>query len=220
VLLLTATRSDVLDCLASRGVAAIIGTASEFSEHVLVSLKPRRLSLIELASRDKMQPGNSQDVLKRLDGAIRSGVVTIHAASGGNGIESFPDSYFDFVHLEAADTYADCLGALRACAPKVKQAGLITGRGYRAIAGASRDGVVQAVNNFVIESGFNFLALTMEASPAYMIAKDADAPAVAEFVSAVASKNLVAAQIVNAEHKVFAQIEVSGEPQRYIFSFD
>jgi hypothetical protein len=41
-----------------------------------------------------------------------------------------------------------------------------------------------------------------------------------DFVAAVAKNYPVMAQIVNAEHKVFEQVEVPFAPQKYIFSFD
>jgi len=105
----------------------------------------------------------------------------------------------------------------------VKPSGFITGHDYQTIPISRKEnhnGVIQAVNNFVIEKEYAFLALTFEEAPTYIISKDPDTFEATSFIANVARKFPIMAQIVNAEHKVFEQIEAPFAPQKYIFSFD
>jgi hypothetical protein len=219
VLLIGADRSRLLACFAQRGMAAYIGEAGAFAAEVLVQLKPKRLCLIAPMHEAAQGREPVNGLPAGFEGAMRAGVITLHR-SGETGIDSFPDEYFDLVYLEGAADGAACLAALRSLAPKVKPSGWISGSGYQALEGPGRRGVVKAVNQFVIESGCHFFALTNEASPTYVIAKDADTPEAAELMSTLAGSGLVDAQIVHAERKVFEQIEVPGSPQKTILSFN
>ena len=105
---------------------------------------------------------------------------------------------------------------------KVKRDGFIHGHDYQTIpvARAEHNNVIQAVHNFIIEREYTFLALTFEEAPSYIIAKDSTSRRTINFITNCAKNHLVMAQIANAEHKVFEQIEAPFSPQRYIFSFD
>jgi hypothetical protein len=238
MLLINATRIEMLSCLAPRGVAAEIVTAEAYyAGYLLSELKPRKLHLIDPwrfqdLSDYRNDANNTTDaegdrryeaVRRKFAAAISAGTVEIHRALSTDIAGSFPDEHFDFIHVDGNHTYAACLADLYAFDRKVKRNGFITGHDYQTIPIARKDnhnGVVQAVNNFVIEKGYTFLALTFEEAPTYVIVKDPDSQQVADFVSAVTKKHQVMAQIVNAEHKVFEQVEAYGTPQRYIFSFD
>ena len=104
----------------------------------------------------------------------------------------------------------------------MKRTGFITGHDYQTIpiARAHHNGVVQAANDFVAETGYEFLVLTFEEAPTYVIAKDPDSPAALDFISTLAKKYMIMAQIANAEYKAFEQVEVPFAPQKYIFSFN
>jgi hypothetical protein len=238
MLLINARRIDMLDCFAPMGIAAEIGTAEGyFAQYMLTGLKPKKLHLIDPwrfqnlpdylkdANNTTDEEGDRRHgaILKKFDKPIRDGTVSVHRAMSTEIVDSFPDEYFDFVHIDGNHTYAACLADLRAFDRKVKRTGFITGHDYQTIPIARKEnhnGVVLAVNHFVIETGYTFLALTFEEAPTYIIVKDPDTFEATSFVSAVAKKWPIMAQIVNAEHKVFEQIEAPFSPQRYIFSFD
>jgi len=237
VLLLNANRNDILSCIAPRGVAAEIGVAEGgYSECLLARLKPKKLHLIDpwrfQDSPDYVMDANNtsdeegerryKGVLEKFAEPIRAGVVKVHRALSTEIAESFPDEYFDFIHIDANHTYSGCLADLRALDHKVKRTGFITGHDYQTIpiARAHHNGVVQAVNCFVIETGYTLLALTFEEAPTYIIVKNRDTEEATDFISDVAKNYLVMAQIMNVERKVFEQIEAPTTPQRYIFSFD
>jgi hypothetical protein len=238
MLLINASRIDMLGFIEPRGVAAEIGTAEAYyAGYLLAGLKPKKLHLIDpwrfQDVADYVQDANNTTdeegdrrynaVCAKFEEPVRAGIVEIHRTLSTEIADSFPDEYFDFIHIDGNHTYAACLADLYAFDRKVKPGGFITGHDYQTIPIARRDnhnGVVQAVNNFVIERGYTFLALTFEEAPTYVIAKDAQSRQAADFVAALAKKHLIMAQIVNAEHKIFEQIEAPYSPQRYIFSFD
>jgi hypothetical protein len=231
-------RIELLSCIPSRGVAAEIGTAEGyFAQYMLKGLKPKQLHLIDPwrfqdlpdyqddANNTSDEEGDRRynAVLKKFEEPIRAGIVKVHRALSTVIADSFPDEYFDFIHIDGNHTYAACLADLYAFDRKVKRTGFITGHDYQTIPIARRDnhnGVIQAVNNFVIEMGYTFLALTFEEAPTYFIVKDPNTQEAMEFVAAATKNFPVMAQIVNAEHKVFEQVEVPLSPQKYIFSFD
>jgi hypothetical protein len=238
MLLINARRIDILDCFPQHGVAAEIGTAQGyFAEYMLKGLNPKKLHLIDpwrfQDLRDYVQDANNttdeegdrrhKAILDKFAKPIRDGVVTVHRTLSTQIADSFADEHFDFIHVDGNHTYAACLADLYAFDRKVKQNGFITGHDYQTIPIARKEnhnGVIQAVNNFVIEKGYTFVALTFEEAPTYIIAKNPDASEVTRFVAQVAMKHPIMAQIVNAEHKVFEQIEAPFSPQKYIFSFD
>jgi hypothetical protein len=238
MLLINARRIDILNCFPPRGIAAEIGTAEAyFAEYMLKELKPAELHLIDPwrfqdISDYQQDANNTTDeegdrrhaaVLKKFAEPIRAGIVKVHRALSTDAVNSFPDEYFDFIHVDGNHTYAACLADLYAFDRKVKRHGFITGHDYQTIPIARKDnhnGVIQAVNNFVIETGYTFLALTFEEAPTYIIAKDPHSAEATNLIANIAKKHLIMAQVVNAEHKVFEQVEVPFSPQRYIFSFD
>ncbi len=238
MLLLNANRNDVLKYLPQNGTAAEIGVATGYySDYLLQGLNPRTLHLVDPWRRqDDVEnyvtdinnttdaEGNRryQGILDKFAPQIANGIVEVHRATSTEIANSFPDEYFDFVYIDAVHTYAGCLDDLYLFDKKVKPDGFIAGHDYQTIpvARAEHNGVIQAVHNFVIEREYTFLALTFEEAPSYIIVKDPNSPRATDFVTDCAKHHLVMAQIVNAEHKVFEQVEVAFAPQRYIFSFD
>jgi predicted O-methyltransferase YrrM len=237
MLLINATRIDILTCLPPGLVVAEIGVAEGYySTYLLDNLKPAKLHLIDpWAFQDisgyTIDRNNTSDaegdrrhraILDKFAEPIRNGQVEVHRSLSTTTAQTFPDEYFDLVFIDANHSYAACLEDLWAFDPKVKKTGFIMGHDYQTIpiAKAHHNGVVQAANNFIIERDYSFLALTFEEAPSYLIVKDPDCELVQNFVAAAIAKFPIMAQIANAEHKVFEQIDVPFSPQRYIFSFD
>lgn len=223
--------------MAPGAVAGEIGVAEAFyAGQLLSNLKPARLHLIDpwrfQAIPDYVMDANNtsdeegdrrcEAVRKKFAEPISAGVVEIHRGLSTDVVDTFPDGYFDFLYVDAIHTYEGCLADLRAFDKKVKRNGLIAGHDYQTIpiARAHHNGVVKAVNDFVAETGYTFLALTFEESPTYVIAKDPDSAVAMNFIAALVKKYMVMAQIANAEHKAFEQVEVPFAPQKYIFSFN
>ena len=237
MLLVNANRIDILTCMIPGCIAGEIGVAEAFyAGHILQYLQPAKLHLIDPwrfqdISDYGMDANNTTDeegdrrynkVHEKFSKAINDGIVVMHRAVSHEIVDSFPDEYFDFLHIDAVHTYSGCLADLRTFERKVKRTGFITGHDYQTIpiARAHHNGVVQAVNDFVKETGYTFLALTFEEAPTYVLSKDPDSTAALNFISSLAKKYMIMAQIANAEHKSFEQVEAPFSPQRYIFSFD
>jgi hypothetical protein len=237
MLLLNAPRSDVLSYFPRGFVAAEVGVAEGgHARQLLDRLAPKKLHLIDPwrfqdipdyvtdANNTTDEEGDRRynGVLAMFDRAIRDGTVEVHRALSTEIANKFPDEYFDFVYIDANHTYSACLEDLCALDPKVKRTGFILGHDYQTIpiARAHHNGVIQAAHNFIIERGYNFLALTFEEAPSYIIAKDPDCAAARTFLANCVVHCQIMAQIVNAEYKVFEQVEIPGSMQRYVFSFD
>jgi len=237
MLLINANRIDILSCMEPGYVAGEIGVAKAYyAGYILSELKPAKLHLIDPwrfqnipdyvmdANNTTDEEGDRRynDVCDKFSAAINAGVVKLHRALSTEIVDTFPDEYFDFLHIDAVHTYSGCLADLRAFDRKVKRTGFITGHDYQTIpiARAHHNGVVRAVNDFVKETGYEFLALTFEEAPTYVLAKDPDSNIALKFIAALATKFTVMAQIANVEDKSFEQVEAPFSPQRYIFSFD
>lgn len=237
MLLVNANRTDILTCMAPGGIAGEIGVAEgHYASHLLTHLKPAKLHLIDPwrfqdipdyvvdANNTSNEEGDRryEAVQAKFSAPIDAGIVQMHRALSTEVVSSFEDEYFDFVYVDGIHTYEGCLADLRAFDRKVKRSGFIVGHDYQTIpiARAHHNGVVKAVSDFVAETGYTFLALTFEESPTYVIAKNPDSAIAMNFVASLARKYMVMAQIANAEHKAFEQVEVPFAPQKYIFSFN
>ena len=237
MLLVNANRIDILTCLPPGGIVGEIGVAEAFyAGHILKWLQPAKLHLIDPwrfqdvpdylsdANNTTDEEGDRRYnlVRKKFSVSIDAGVVELHRALSTEVVNSFPDEYFDFLHIDAMHTYSGCLADLRAFDQKVKRTGFITGHDYQTIpiARDNHNEVIRAVHDFIKETNYTFLALTFEEAPTYVLAKDPDSMTSLNFISALAKKYMIMAQIANAEDKSFEQVVMPFSPQRYIFSFD
>ncbi len=236
MLLVNAGRLNILECLRPGMVAAEIGVAEgDFSDYLLNDMKPSKLHLIDPwrfqdVADYEMDANNTTDaegdrryadVQKKFSGVIDAGVVEIHRALSIEIADTFPDEYFDFVYVDAIHTYEGCLADLHAFDKKVKRNGFIAGHDYQTNpnAKAHHNGVVQAVHDFVKQTGYAFIALTFEEAPSFVIAKNPDSAAALQFISELTKRFMIMAHIPNAEDKIFEQVELPSSPQRYVFSF-
>ena len=186
-----AKREALLDCLPKGGRVAEIGVyTGDFSDRIYQQTVPMELHLIdpwehqerEDYSRDdsnvpqEQADQHYQQVLDRFAPQIECEVVKVHREYSANAVTQFPDGYFDWIYIDALHTYEACLEDLRLYAPKVKANGFICGHDYANHPGARHMdfGVVEAVNQFVRETGYEFLLLTYEAYPTYVISKSGD----------------------------------------------
>lgn len=194
MLYMPATRKDFLFLMPRGGEVAEIGVAAgEFSRHILDAVKPDRLHLIDPWCRQERadyehDPNNwspeegearYQGVLAAFRDEIGAGRVTAHRDFSTNVAPSFPDGTLDWVFIDGLHSYDGVKADLEAFAPKVKPDGFILGHDY-AKHHTAREmgfGVVKAVDEFVGNFGYRFLALTGEAYPTYVLARNAESPA-------------------------------------------
>jgi hypothetical protein len=238
MLLVPASRNDLIALLPKGGVAAEVGVAyGDFSQIILAAAEPRRLHLIDPwlhqtradyahdpANFDQATfDRNFRDVCARFAGPVAAGTVAIERGLSLELAPRFPDGYFDWIYIDAMHTREAVLADLKAFAPKVKPDGFILGHDYanHAEALAMGFGVVEAVNQFVRESGCPLVALTGEYYPTYVIARAPQSAACQRFIGAVAAGLPVTVDIAWPEHKQYKQtlFEFSPDNRRVITSF-
>lgn len=195
MLLSPIARHDLLHLLPKGGEVAEIGVAKgEFSRLILANAKPRKLHLIDLwahqAREDYAMDGNNADdgeqdrrhqaVLDQFAAEIRDSIVSIHRAYSYDAAQDFADGQLDWIYIDALHSYDEVLSDLRRYKDKVKPDGLILGHDYANHwrAQEMQFGVVEAVNDFVEQEGFEFVTLSHELFPTYVLARNPNSVAV------------------------------------------
>lgn len=181
-------RDRLLRYLPSNARVAEIGVAKgQFSQQLRTVCKPSFLALIDpWRQQDATVYYGDSNNATQADQDLRFTAVLKRFASNNPGrecrvlrmysaeaVREFPDKHFDWVFIDANHSYEACLEDLRLWAPKVKDDGLLLGHDFAAHASAraAKYGVVDAVKEFVKDSGFGLAALTVEHFPTYVIAK-------------------------------------------------
>lgn len=175
---LLADRAELLRQLPAGGVVAELGVANgSFSEQILSINAPGKLYLVDVWSNRSERYGDAQyaAVLERLCGPLENGTVEIRRGLSTDVVDSFPDEYFDWIYIDTDHSYETTLQELRRYAAKIKKGGIIAGDDFIALSKGSwgRFGVVEAVHQFCVEQGWEFIYLTMElrANPNFAIRK-------------------------------------------------
>jgi hypothetical protein len=181
-------RTELIACLPPGGRVAEIGVWNgEFSQAILDICKPKELYLIDgwgpiedpkydfdpaYTSMDEGER-SYQGVLSRFKNEIESGQVKVIKGLSGESSKLFEDNFFDWIYIDADHSYNGVLKDLTLYSPKVKNEGFILGHDYSK--GASYGftfGVIEAVNEFIKNNKYHFLALTLrEGFPSYIISK-------------------------------------------------
>ena len=185
------SRDVLIQLLPQEGIAAELGVAEgAFSESILKYSRPRKLHLIDCWEHqdredylpdgnnvpEDEQQGRFETVSEMFAGQVSEGQVAIHRAFTTDAAKGFERGYFDWVYVDAMHTYDAVLADLRAFSPLVRENGFIAGHDYanHPAALAEGYGVIEAVNEFVKESGSHLLLLTEDGYPSYIIAKQPD----------------------------------------------
>jgi len=187
--LLYCPRKTALKLLPRHAVVAEIGVAEgDFSRQILDIAAPGQLHLVdpwehqavEGYERDPANVAAAQQetryrqVERRFAKEIAAEQVILHRAYSTEAAKKFPKGFFDWIYVDAMHTYEAVLADLRAYVDLVKDDGLICGHDYANHPQAQwmNFGVIEAVNRFVEETGCRFVALTDEAYPTYILAKN------------------------------------------------
>src|SRR4051812_543909 len=185
------TRSQILKLLPEGGEVAEIGVASgDFSQEILAHTSPRKLHLIDPWLRQERSdyandPSNvstdQQDdrytaVLGRFSKEIAGGTVCVHREYSNNAAAKFSAGQLDWIYIDGMHTVEAAYDDLITYAPKIRAEGFIIGHDYTNHVQAREwnFGVVEAVNRFVLERGYEFVALTLEAFPTYVLTHNKD----------------------------------------------
>lgn len=160
-------RDALAMCLPKRKVVAEIGVfCGDFSKSILGRSFPKKLHLIDCWAyakerewpdaeyQEKNTPENWDSayntILRIFTSEIKQKQVQVHRGYSFEVLNQFPDSYFDWIYLDAEHSYSSVKRDLELSASKVKPEGLICGDDY--IEGNPVDGfeygVIEAVNEF------------------------------------------------------------------------
>lgn len=240
MLYLKMSRAALLTHLPPGGEAVEIGVAEgEFSRAILDAAKPRRLHLIDPwehqaqadyeddpnnASADE-QERRFQAVSQAFAAETAAGRVVIHRAYSGAVADTFADGQLDWVYIDGLHTRAGAAADLAAYAPKIRPGGFILGHDYtnNFVAQQLQFGVIEAVNAFVLDAGWDFVALTSELWPTYLLARDATAPATVDLMRTLigAADHVVELRDYPRRHGEFLHraVPLEGRSMRLIGSF-
>lgn len=199
VYLIRATREQLLSHLPTGEAVAEVGVANgAFSKVIAATCAPRRLILVDAWAKIDdpayMADPNNRSLAEgeRNYEHVRSlfadnAAVDIHRALSHDAARDVADGSLDWVYIDAMHTRDAVLSDLRTWGAKVRDDGLIMGHDYAAHTSAKKMGfgVVEAVHDYVRETGRELLMVTAEDYPSYVIAKNINAAATLAFARSV-----------------------------------
>ena len=191
MLICPTTRTKLLGFLPQGGEVVEIGVANgDFSQDILTESKPRRLHLIDPWEHQERtdyadDPSNvaesAQDdrfnaVLDRFRVQIDGGIVKVHRDYSEDAAIFFGRGQLDWIYVDGMHTVDGAYNDLVTYAPKIRDDGFIIGHDYTNHVQAQHwnFGVVEAINRFVLEFDYEFVALTVEAFPTYVLTRSKD----------------------------------------------
>jgi len=185
MLLVPVTRADLVAYLPQGLNMAEIGVAKGgFSRVLLEKCAPARLYMIdpwehqdvEHLAEDSNNPDQTaqnerfDQVSHEFSPELKTGQVVLLRAYSHLAAEQIEDRSLDAVYIDGDHSFDAVLRDLNAFAPKLRPGGLILGHDYTNHA-VVEFGVIAAVNTFVQERDYKFLAITtLDAFPTYAIA--------------------------------------------------
>ncbi len=161
-------RQKLFENLPKGGVVAEIGVLrGDSSSEILALNQPAKLHLLDawdLWHGDKHGASYYQLVQQRFAEQVTAGAVEIRKGWSSDVLPTFPDTYFDWVFLDSSHVFENVRRELALLESKIKPGGFIAGKKYTAwsLYGRSRYGVVEAVNEFCLENGWELAFLTLD----------------------------------------------------------
>lgn len=157
-------RTELLHRLPHGGVVAEIGVAfGDYSQEIMEFNRPATLHLIDPWDLNRYNEGHER-VKSMFADQIATGQVQLHLGGSTEMLPSFADGTFDWVYIDTDHSYANTWNELVLCDAKVKRDGRICGHDF-CVGNVIKPvvyGVVQAVNKFCVEYGWQFEYLTVE----------------------------------------------------------
>ncbi len=221
--LFNTTREVLIGNLPKNGTIAEIGTAEgDFADCILKTTQPKKLHLIDpwaFQEVDQYKTDSNnvtqeeadaryKSVVERFKDAIDNEIITVHREYSADAVKSFDDRSFDWVYIDGMHTYDAVSEDLRHYAPKVQADGFICGHDYTNNPAAQRMnfGVIEAVNGFVRETDYTFVALTLEPFPTYILSANPTSARCQEFITYATHGLDVAFEVEDFEDKNFSHV--------------
>ena len=152
-------RDFILKMVPKQSICAEVGVSEgKFTKRILNITNPSKLYLIDAWSVDALSnkqfiPSHKIPLIDEYFTSVtktfskHDNVVIIRGKSK-DVLNTFPDSYFDWIYLDAGHFYDDVLSDLEISTKKVKLGGLIIGDDYIKSDAGWKDDVIRAVNDF------------------------------------------------------------------------
>jgi len=141
-------------------------------------------------------------VLKLFDQQIADGSVIVHRAYSSIAAKEIPDKSLDLIYIDGDHTYEAVRSDLALYSEKITDTGLILGHDYANHPGSRNQnmGVVEAVDEFVMGSDFEFVFLTRESWPTYVLARPGNAHLVS-VLGALLMMNVTVTEVAAFPHQ-------------------
>ena len=158
-------RIELLEIFPPNGTAAEIGVdKGEYSEEILRIASPKKLHLIDSWSSDRYNDSLFEAVTNKYADLIAENIVEVNRGLSVDVLETFDDSYFDWVYIDTDHSFSNTLQELELCSKKVKPEGIIAGHDFfigNWITGY-KYGTMEAVYKFCHEFEWEIIYLTTE----------------------------------------------------------
>lgn len=151
-------RYAMTEHLPKGSVCAEIGVETgDFSQHLLTTVRPAKLYLIDFAEEA------TRNAERRFAEQVRAGVVQVHRGDSATTLASFPDAYFDWVYIDADHAYDGVRKDLEAARVKVKPGGPIALNDYTYFGPLdfAKYGVVEAVHEFCLKYRYEIAMMAL-----------------------------------------------------------
>lgn len=159
------SREELIAILPKNGTVAEVGVdMGDFSQKILETARPEVLHLIDLWPPSLIRKDRFSAVSDRFAREIGDKSIILHRGDSEATMAAFPDHSFDWIYLDTTHIYDKTVRELAICAAKVKPGGWLCGHDYTVgswIEGV-RFGVVDAVNQFCNDHGWDLVYLTNE----------------------------------------------------------
>lgn len=159
------SREDLIAILPKHGLVAEVGVdMGDFSRKILDTSQPSVLHLVDLWPPSLVRKDRFTAVADRFASEIKDQSVVLHRGDSEETMAAFPDQSFDWIYLDTTHIFDKTVRELAICARKVKPGGWLCGHDYTVgswIEGV-RFGVVDAVNQFCNDNGWDLVYLTNE----------------------------------------------------------
>ena len=180
-------RASLLQVLPKGGIGMEIGVNRGFySRRILKDAQPSVLHLVDpwptnrsdeyistYRVKDNMED-HYQLVRRTFSNEIAAGTVVLHREYSQDCAGRFTDATFDYIYVDGMHSYEACYRDLGLYASKLKPGGILFGHDFSNTESGRRKqfGVVSAVRDFVEQSDFMPVAVTLENAPSYMLTRD------------------------------------------------
>ncbi len=159
------TREDLIEVLPHGGVIAEVGVdMGDFSQKILDISRPNQFHLVDLWPPSVVRNDRYTAVANRFTKEANDQQVILHRGDSEATMAGFPDHTFDWIYLDTTHLYDKTVRELAICAKKVKPGGWLCGHDYTL--GSWKDGVrygvIDAVNDFCNNHGWDLMYLTNE----------------------------------------------------------